>query len=64
MAKDAQAKKPKVSKGNKVVKGPKSKKTGKGKKKVVVKYHIDCRQPVEDSIMNASDFVSNFIQKF
>ena len=32
----------------------------KGKKKVQLKYHIDCRQPVEDGIMNAGDFVSLF----
>ncbi|XP_076039080.1 large ribosomal subunit protein eL22-like [Oratosquilla oratoria] len=28
----------------------------KGKKKLQLKYHIDCRQPVEDGIMNPGDF--------
>lgn len=33
---------------------------GKGRKgkKLQLKFHIDCRQPVEDGIMNAADFVS------
>merc|ERR1711931_6404 len=34
----------------------------KGKKKVQLKYHIDCRQPVEDGIMNAGDF-ETFLQE-
>jgi large subunit ribosomal protein L22e len=34
----------------------------KGKKKVQVGYHIDCRQPVEDGIMNAGDF-ETFLQE-
>ncbi|CAL4136941.1 unnamed protein product [Meganyctiphanes norvegica] len=33
-----------------------------GKKKVQIKYHIDCRQPVEDGIMNAGDF-ETFLQE-
>merc|ERR1712212_895977 len=37
-------------------------KKGKSKKKVQLKFHIDCRQPVEDGIMNPSDF-EKFLQE-
>lgn len=36
----------------------KIKKVGGRKKKQVLKFNIECKHPVEDSIMNVSDFVS------
>lgn len=40
--------------------------TGKGKKKKkqTIKYNIECKNPVEDGIMNVNDFVSflNFLK--
>ncbi|KAG7171301.1 60S ribosomal protein L22-like [Homarus americanus] len=53
--------KPQVqAKKGKGVKG----KVGKGRrgKKLQLKFHIDCRQPVEDGIMNAADF-ETFLQQ-
>lgn len=35
-------------------------KTKKKKKKQAVKYNIECKNPVEDGIMNVNDFVSFF----
>lgn len=53
------------------VKAPKNKKAkakqapaakgSTGKKKKVLKFHIECRHPVEDGIMVATDFVSQQI---
>lgn len=40
--------------GKAVKKGPK---VGK-KKRTVLTFHIECKHPVEDGIMNAADFVS------
>ena len=49
----ASSKKPQVpAKKGKGVKGK-----GRKGKKLQLKFHIDCRQPVEDGIMNAADFV-------
>jgi hypothetical protein len=31
---------------------------GSKKKKQSLKFHIECKNPVEDGIMNAGDFVS------
>lgn len=33
-------------------------KAKKKKKKQTIKYHIECKNPVEDGIMNVNDFVS------
>uniref|UniRef100_A0A914WV10 Large ribosomal subunit protein eL22 n=1 Tax=Plectus sambesii TaxID=2011161 RepID=A0A914WV10_9BILA len=43
-----------VPKGGKAK--PVKKAAGGKKKKQTVKYHIECKNPVEDGIMNASDF--------
>lgn len=49
----ASSKKPQVpAKKGKGLKGK-----GRKGKKLQLKFHIDCRQPVEDGIMNAADFV-------
>lgn len=36
------------------------KKAGGKKKKQILKFNIECKNPVEDGIMNVSDFVSFF----
>ncbi|XP_045138383.1 60S ribosomal protein L22-like isoform X1 [Portunus trituberculatus] len=52
------SKKPQVpAKKGKGVKGK-----GRKGKKLQLKFHIDCRQPVEDGIMNAADF-ETFLQQ-
>ncbi len=38
--------------------GKKKSSGGGKKKKISVKYHIECKNPVEDGIMNVTDFVS------
>jgi len=46
-----------------VKKGGKSA-SGKGKKKkVVLRFVLDCTQPVEDGIMNVGDFVSSLLRR-
>lgn len=59
----APAKRPQAKSSNKKPQVPAKKGKclkGKGRKgkKLQLKFHIDCRQPVEDGIMNAADFVS------
>lgn len=49
----ASSKKPQVP----AKKGKGLKAKGRKGKKLQLKFHIDCRQPVEDGIMNAADFV-------
>ncbi|XP_071547190.1 large ribosomal subunit protein eL22 isoform X2 [Panulirus ornatus] len=56
-----QAKKVHATKGGKAGKVGKAGKGRRGKK-LQLKFHIDCRQPVEDGIMNAADF-ETFLQQ-
>ncbi|XP_050739851.1 60S ribosomal protein L22-like [Eriocheir sinensis] len=63
----APAKRPQAKTGSKKPQVPAKKGKGlKGKgrkgKKLQLKFHIDCRQPVEDGIMNAADF-ETFLQQ-
>lgn len=54
----ASSKKPQVP----AKKGKGLKAKGRKGKKLQLKFHIDCRQPVEDGIMNAADF-ETFLQQ-